>query len=89
MLVNSYLLLSRLRSKPIDKSSDSLLDGNNLYIKETMCAWLTSSKCLPELVVNLFILNKAITARLTNLFSAPSANLLPVAACNTSKFSSR
>ena len=67
--------LSRLRSKPTDKSSDSLLDDNNLYIKETICAWLTTSKCLPELVVNLEKLNKAITARLTNLMSAPSAYL--------------
>ena len=36
LFVNSRFLLSRFRSKPIDKPSDSLLDDNNLYLKETI-----------------------------------------------------
>ena len=36
LLVNSRFLLSRLQLKPIDRSSDCLLDDNNLFIKETI-----------------------------------------------------
>ena len=85
----SLFLLPRLRSKPIDKSSLSLLDVNSLYSKLTIWAWLISSKCLSDDVVNLNLLNKAIGPRLTNLISLASSYLFLLAACNTSKFNTR
>ena len=45
--------------------------------------------CFPLLVVSSQLLIKAIAPKLTSLISLPSANRLPVAACNTSKFKSR
>ena len=43
----------------------------------------------PELDDRSCLLNKAIGPKLVNLISLPSTYLLPVAACNTSKFRSR
>ena len=41
--------------------------------------------CLPLLVVNLLLLNKAIGPKKTNLISLPFAYLFLKAACNSSK----
>ena len=49
---------------------------------------MISSRCFPELAVNFQIPNKAIRPRLTNLILSPLAYLLPVAACNTTRFNS-
>ena len=47
------------------------------------------SRCFPELVVNLKLLNEAIPARLINILSSVFTYLLMVAAWSTSKFKSR
>ena len=89
LLVNSCWLLARSRSKPINISSVSLALGNSLYSNETICAWLLSSIFLPLLVVNLDVLTKTPGPKLVNRTSIPSAYLLSVAVCDTSKFKSR
>ena len=89
LLVNSCCLLARSRSKPINISSVSFALGNSLYSNETICAWLISSIFFPLLVVNLDVLTKTPGPKLVNRTSIPSASLLSVAVCDTSKFKSR
>ena len=48
-----------------------------------------SSKCFPLLVVNLQLFNIAMNPRIISPVAIPPAYLLPLAACNTSKFKSR
>ena len=87
--VNSSCLLARSLSVSKDKSSVPLALILSFYKKETMCARLIPSRCLPLDVNNLKTPNKAVRPRITNLMFIPSIYLLLLSLRSTSTYKSR
>ena len=79
----------RFLSHPMDKTSASLALAIGLYLKGTLLAWVIFSRCLPEDVDNLKLLNKAVGPKLKTLISLPFGYVELSTFLITSKFESR
>ena len=71
-LVTSRCLLLQSLSNSIDNSSLPRLNVFTWYIKEAMWPCLMFPKCFSEDDDNLFLLNKALPPKLTNLIASLS-----------------